>query len=110
MAKAEMKRGEPAHRKPDDVRALDAQMIGYRSDIVGGTCLGIGYVAFGHIRRRITSGIECNAAIAPAEMPDLRLPTALVPGEFVHEDQRRAGTGLLIVKTNSVLGDCEWHT
>src|SRR5436309_14637028 len=93
-----MKRGEAAHRKANDVRALEAQMIEHRSDVGGGAPLGIGDLACRHLRRRITSGVECDAAVAPAEMSHLRLPAAMIPGEFVHEDQRSAGTGLLIVK------------
>src|SRR5262249_6444283 len=109
MAKTEMKRSKATHRKADDVRALDAQMIEQRSDVVAGASLGIGDLACGHIRRRITSGVECDTAIAPAEMSHLRLPAAMIPGEFVHKDQWRARTGLLIVKANSVVGHREWH-
>src|SRR5438034_343074 len=93
----------------NDVRALEAQMIEHRSDVGGGAPLGIGDLACRHIRRRITSGVECDAAVAPAEMSHLPLPAAMIPGEFVHEDQRRAGTGLLIVKANSVVGHGKWH-
>jgi len=109
MAKAEMKHGEAAHRKTDDVRPLDAQMIEQQSYVVGSASLRIGDLACWHIRRRITSGVECDAPVASAEMSHLCLPAAMIPGEFVHENQRRAGTGLLIVKANSVVGHGEWH-
>src|SRR5437870_10987682 len=109
ITKAEMKRSESAHRKANNVRALEAQMIEHRSDVVGRASLGIGSLACRHLRRRITSGIECDRAIAPAEMAHLCLPATMIPGKFVHEDQRRAGTGLFIIKANSVIRS-EEHT
>jgi hypothetical protein len=37
------------------------------------------------------------------EVPHLRLPGTVIAGEFVDKHHRRAGAGLLIIKTGAIL-------
>src|SRR6185312_4286401 len=109
MAQSEMQRGEAAHREPHDMRAVDAQMVEHRGNVVGGTRLRIGTRALGHIGGRIAPGVEGNAAITLAEMTELRLPAPEIAGEFVDEDDWRSVAGLLVVKADSVIRPGLWH-
>jgi len=99
-----VQRREAAHRQPNDVRFANSEMIENRSDVIGSAVLRIRIWVFGYIGGRITPRVERNAAVAPAEMAHLRLPTAMIPGKFMHEDQRRSGTRFLVVEAHSVFG------
>src|SRR5262245_58048069 len=104
-----MKRGEAAHRQSNNVRAVDAEMIEYRADVVGGAALRIGGLTFRHVGGRIAPRVEPNAAVPLAEMPHLELPAPMIASELMHEDHRLSGTCLLIIQTDSIFGHSVRH-
>ena len=55
-----------------------------------------------HVGRRIAALAEGDAAMGAGEVPHLRLPGAPVAGIFMHEDDRRAAAGLLIIQPDAV--------
>src|SRR5207302_8685428 len=57
----------------------------------------------GDIRGRITARIEGDAAVTTREKAQLRLVAAIVAGEFMHEDDRVAGAGLLVIEADAVV-------
>src|SRR5262245_56789307 len=99
-----MERGEAAHRESNDMRAADAEMIEDRTDIVDRAVLRIGGSILWDVGRRKSPRVVYNTAIAPAEMPDLRFPAAMIAGELMHEDQRRSRARFLIVEADFVVG------
>src|SRR5215467_3292981 len=98
MSESKMQRRETSHREPNDMRAVNAEMIQQRADVVGGAVLRIGCRTWWHVGRLVTSRVERDATVALAEMAHLWLPAAVIPGELVHEDQRLSGTCFLIVQ------------
>src|SRR5579863_3317182 len=109
MPESKVERGETAHRQAHDVRPVDRKVIEHGFNVVGGKGLRIGAGAFRHVRWRITPGVEHDAAIAPAEVAQLRFPTSEIACEFVHEDQRRARSGFFAVQPDPVLCDRVRH-
>ncbi len=109
MAESEMQCGEAPHRQAGDMSTVYTEMIEHRENVIGGAILGIGGNRLRHIGGGIAAGVEGNDAVTPAEMPDLRLPAAIVAREFMDEDDRRPGPGLLAVQLHSVVGDSVWH-
>src|SRR6185312_3220777 len=103
MAQTEMQRGEAAHRQAHDMRALDAQMVEHRRDVIGGARLRIGAGTLRHLGGRVAAGVEGDAAIALAEMTELRLPAPEIAGELMNKDDRRPCAGLLVVEADSVV-------
>src|ERR1700726_5027286 len=81
---------------------INRQVIEHGSDVAGGKELRIGGWALRYVRRRIAPGVEHNAPISPPEVPQLRFPTSEVACEFVHEDQRPARSGFLVVEPDPV--------
>jgi hypothetical protein len=47
--------------------------------------------------------------MAPAEEPHLRLPAAVIAGELVHEHDRLALAGVLVIQSHAVVGRCLAH-
>src|SRR6218665_564611 len=94
MAQTEVQRREAAHRQAHDVRALQFQCIHHRSDVVGRGRLRIALHILRHVRR----------PIAARAVTHLWLPTAVVTAELVHEHDRRAIAGALVVEANAVAG------
>ncbi len=109
VAEAEMQRREAAHRQADHMRLADAQVVQHGGDVVRGAGLGVACRIVRDIGRRIAARGVADRAVALAEMPHLRFPGAVVAGEFMHEDQRRAGAGFLIVQADPVIGRGEGH-
>ena len=109
IGKAEMQGRKPAHRDADDVRLADRQRVEHGADVVAGAVLRIARGVFGHIGRRVAARIVGDAAVAPPEIPHLRLVAAVIVGEFVDEHDRRAGAGLLVIEADAVIGGQVWH-
>ena len=109
MAEAEMQGGEAAHRQAHDMGLLDLQVIHHRQDVVGGAVLRIARGLLGHVGRRIAAGAEGDAAVALAEMAHLHFPRAVVGRELVHEDDGRAGAGLLVIELHPIVGRRKRH-
>src|SRR6218665_2064325 len=104
MAQTEVQRREAAHRQAHDVRALQFQCIHHRSDVVGRGRLRIALHILRHVRRPIAARAESHALVAAREVTHLWLPTAVVTAELVHEHDRRALAGALVVEANAVAG------
>src|SRR6266849_2536281 len=98
MPESKVKHSEAAHGQAHDMPLVDRKVIEHGLNVVGGKGLRIGGGALRHVRWRITSGVERNAAIAPAEVPQLRFPTSEIACEFVHEDHRPARSGFFAVE------------
>ena len=109
IGEAEMQRGEPAHRDADDMRLVDRQGIERGANVVPGAGLRISRGIFGYIGGRVAAGIVGDGAIAPSKMAQLALVAAVIVGEFMNEDDRGAGTGLLVIKPDAVVGREVWH-
>ncbi len=95
---------ESAHRQPDDVSLVDPEPVQHRDRVVGGDGLRIGVEALRHVGRRIAAGRIGDAAVAPAEILQLRLPGRVVAAEFVDEQDRGAFARFLDVELDAVLG------
>ena len=100
---------EPAHRQADDVRLVDLQAVEHAADVVAGARLGIAGRVLRHLGGRPASRIEGDATVAPREIAHLRLPAAIVACELVHEDDRRAAAGLLVIELDAVVGGKVGH-
>src|SRR6218665_37648 len=104
MAQTEVQRREAAHRQAHDVRALQFQCIHHRSDVVGRGRLRIALHILRHVRRPIAARAESHALVAARGGTHLGLPTGVVTAELVHEHDRRAIAGALVVEANAVAG------
>jgi hypothetical protein len=107
---ADLQGGVAAHRQADDVRLVDLEMIEHRDRVVAEIFIAVDVRGSRHVRRRIAArGID-DAAMLAREMPHLRLPAAVVAGEFVHEQNRRAAAGFLVIEAHAVfrqgMGHC----
>ena len=102
MREADVQGREPAHGEPDHVRLVDLQVIEDCDDVVARSGLRVFLDVVGNVRRRIAAGVVRDAAVAPREVPQLRLPAPVVAGELVHEDHRVAAAGLLVVELHTV--------
>ena len=104
VGKAEMQRGEAAHRQADDVRLVDLERVEHRADVVACALLRIALAVLGHVGWRIAARVIGDAAIALAEIPHLQFVRAPVAGEFVDEDDRDAAADFLVKQLNPVVG------
>src|SRR5262249_61989134 len=98
-----MKRGKSAHREADNVGFVDLQRIEYRADIVTRALLRIFFLILRHIRRRIATRIEGDAAIMLRKMADLLLPGANVASKFMNEYDRYAFARILLIEFHSIV-------
>src|SRR5215510_16009714 len=104
VGEAEVQRGKPAHRKPDDVRTVELQCVENRLDVVAGAFLRIGVDAVRNIGGGKAASVVGDAAVALAEIPQLGLPRAAVASKFVHEYDRSAGADLFVTELHAVVG------
>ena len=88
-------RREAAHGQAADMRAGNAEAVEHGQDVVGGHVLAVGRGLLRHVGWRVAAGREADRAVAAAEMVQLQRPAAVVAGELVNEDQRRAVPGFL---------------
>ena len=108
MAEAEMQGGHRAHRNPDDVRSIDAEMAHQAGHVLDRVLLGIGVERFGRLGRREAAGVVDDAAVAEREVGDLAGEAPVVVGELVGEDDGVPLTRFLVVERNAVDG-CVRH-
>ena len=99
-----MQRRQCAHRTPDHMRLVDLQRIQHRADVVAGARLRIHGHVLRHVGGRPAARIEGDASVAPREIAHLRLPAAVVAGKLVHEHDRHAAAGFLVVELHAVVG------
>src|SRR5439155_14013574 len=109
ISEAEMQDGKPAHRDADDMRFREPQPVEHVTDIVARPFLRIARPVLGHVRGRIAARVEGDAAVAAREKAQLRLVTAAVAGEFMHEHNRVAGAGLLVIEADAVIAGHMGH-
>ena len=83
---AEVHRGKATHRQADDVRFGDFQVVKNVLGVIDGAALAVFFQVVRYLRWRITARAERDAAIAPAEVANLRFPGAMVAGKLVDED------------------------
>src|SRR5438034_5815062 len=100
---------ETAHRQPDDMRAVELQMIQHRDDVVARVGLGIARRILRHVGGRKAARIEGDATEVAREKAHLRLPAAIVAGEFMDEQQRHAAARCLVIELDAVLGGGVGH-
>jgi hypothetical protein len=108
-AQPEMHGAKAPHREPDDVGLVDPEPVEHGNGIGGGQRLRIGVDARGHIRRRIAARGIGDAAMAAAEIANLRFPARVVAAEFMDEEDRRACTGLFHIELHAVAGGDHRH-
>src|SRR6266849_4378360 len=109
MAKAEMQRSETTHREATDMRLLDTKMIEHHENVVRCAVLAIGRRILRHVRRRIAARGIGDGPVTPAKMLKLLFPAAMIAGEFMDEDDRRAASGFLIIWPYAVIRGCKSH-
>src|SRR6202047_540241 len=97
MAKAEMQRRKTTHREATDMRLLDTKMIEHHENVVRRAVLAVGRRILRHVRRRIAARGIGDGPVTPAKMLKLLFPAAMIAGEFMDEDDRRAAAGFLII-------------
>ena len=81
---------EPAHAQAHDVGALDTEMVEDGDGVRHRAVLAVSIRVFRHVGRRIAAGVVGDAAVAPREMAELRLPAQAVARELVNEEHRMA--------------------
>ena len=97
-----MQRGVGAHRMPDHMRLVDLERVHDRDDVVAEMVLAVSVRIVRDIGGRIAALAVADAAVRAREMAHLRLPGAVVAGIFMHEDDRRAAAGFLVIEPNAV--------
>ena len=78
IAQPEMQRCEAAHRAADDVRLANLEMAQDAGDIVRRDRLRVLRAGFRHLRGRVAARVVRDAAVAAAEVTDLRLPATRI--------------------------------
>jgi hypothetical protein len=109
MVERDLQRGISAHRQADEVRLVDRKMIEHGDRIAHHVLVAVGGRIGWHVGRHIAARRIGDAAVALAELAHLRLPAAIVGGEFVHEQDRHALPGFLVVELHIVATDRVRH-
>src|ERR1700722_11619160 len=104
IGESEMQNREAAHRDADNMRLVDFECVEHAANVVARPLLRVALDIRGNIRRRVAARIVEDAAVALREIPHLRLEAAEVASEFMHEHNRRAGAGFLVIKSDAVVG------
>ncbi|MHC2734447.1 hypothetical protein ACVMFA_000208 [Bradyrhizobium liaoningense] len=84
------------------MRLLDLECVEHRDRIVSSNRLRIGFQAVRHVRRRIAARGVADAAMAPAEITQLRLPALVIAAELVDEEDRRSLARFLHVQLHAI--------
>src|SRR5690606_688032 len=108
MSQTELQGGVGAHAQAHDMGAIDIESIEDREDVVGGELIAVELGRIGHVRGRITAGIEGNATVLAREPPNLLLPLAQVGAKLVYEHDRTAAARFFIVEAGT-LRIYVWH-
>ncbi len=97
------------HRQAHHVGPIDPQVVEHGDGVVARVDLRIARAVFRHIGRRKTARVVGDAAEIAREKAHLRLPAAMIAGELVDEDERRAAAGFLVMEPGAVLGTRVGH-
>src|SRR5215471_6393647 len=98
MIERNLQRGIAPHGQADEVRAVDLQVIEHGDRVSHDVHVGVSRWVARHVGRSVAARRVGDAAIAPAELAQLRFPAAMVAGELVYEQNRRALTDLLVIE------------
>ena len=109
MIERDLQTGIAAHRQADEMRGIDLEVIEHRHRVAHDVVVAVDIRVCRHIGRRVAARRIGDAAVALAELAHLRLPAAVVGGEFVHEQNGRALPDLLVIKPHFIGGDRVWH-
>ena len=91
---ADLQRRIRAHRKADEMRFLDFEMIEHGERIGVEMLVGVDLGRRRHVGGRIAARRIGDAAVAAGEVAHLRLPIGVVGRELVQEDDRRSASCL----------------
>ncbi len=98
ISEAEIQGRSRAHRTANDVRFAHAEVSHHDGDIVDCMLVRIVRQGLRHLRWRISAGIECDAAMATAEILKLFLPAPQIAGKLMREYDRCPGAGFFVVQ------------
>src|SRR5215216_1192638 len=84
-------------------------MIQHALYVIASTRLRVGRNIPRYVGWRPAPRVEHDAAVAPSEIANLQLPTAIVASELVNEDDRSSAASFLVVELHIVVGGEEWH-
>src|SRR2546425_6642390 len=85
------------------MRLIYPEMVQHRNNVVACMRLRVARAVFRHVGGRKAARVEGDAAEVAREKAQLRLPAAVIAGEFVHEHERRAAAGLLEIQAGAGL-------
>jgi hypothetical protein len=85
------------------MRLVQAERVHHRADVVARPLLRIAPTVARHIGGRIAPRVIGDAAVMARELAELRLEGAAIAGEFMDEDDRDAGAGLLVIELDPVI-------
>src|SRR5690606_42138420 len=97
MSQTELQGGVGAHAQAHDMGAIDIESIKDREDVVGGELIAVELGRIGHVRGRISAGIEGNATVLAREPPNLLLPLAQYGANLDYEHDLTAAARLFTV-------------
>src|SRR5262245_2969221 len=86
------------------MRLVDMQGIEDGANIVARTLLRVALAVGRHVGWRVAARVIGDAAVAPAEIPQLGLVRAMIPGKLVHEYDGNSGPGFLVEQPDPVVG------
>jgi hypothetical protein len=105
VPQSEMQCGVSSHREPDDMRRRVGDRTYDIGEIIGGSFLAVSARIRGNARRRVAARAIDRATEETGKIADLRIPTAGIAGELVHEDERLAAPAETRVQHGSVRCD-----
>ena len=73
-------------------------------DVVALALLHVALGADRYVARHVPACAVGDTAVRARKVAQLRLPTAVIAGELVHEHDWRAAAGLFVVELNTVVG------
>src|ERR1700692_658107 len=91
------------------MRLRNRKMIEHRQNVVGRAVLAIGRRILRYVRWRIAARGIGDGPVALPEMLKLLFPAAMIAGEFMDEDDRRAASGFLVIEPHAVIGGRKSH-
>src|SRR6476659_554438 len=101
--------GVTAHRQTNKVGLFDFQMVEYCDSVAHDMPVTVGARIGRYIGGFVAAGRIGDTAVAFAEFAELVLPAAMVTGELVHEQYRRAVSNFFVIEFYFVWRDGVRH-
>src|SRR5262249_21393460 len=102
IVERDLENGVTTHRQANQMRLLNFKMVEYRNGVAHDMLVTVDVRINRYIGRFVSAcGID-DAAMALAKFAQLRLPAAMVAGELVHEQYRRALSNFFVMELNFV--------